>query len=133
MMDTELYVVKGKVYQQKKGFSADAGTNIGFDKAAKMVKNHYDQTQEEVQAHFMGRNTIEAILAQPGVVGISVFYGINELGLQKPILVGVDAQGNNILNVTTVGDNGDIIKQKGIVAGNVKSYDGLGTGADEGW
>lgn len=133
MTDTELYVVKGKVYQQKKGFSAEAGENIGYDKAAKMVKNHYEHTQEEVFAHFMGRNIIEAILAQPGVVGISMFYGMNELGLQKPILVGVDAQGNNVLNVTTVGDNGDIIKQKGIVAGGVRSYDGVGAGDDEGW
>ena len=133
MMDTELYVVKGKVFQQKKGFSAEIGDNIGYDKAAKMVKNYCDQQKENVTAHFMGRNIIEAILAQPGVVGIAMFNGINELGLQKPMLVGVDANGNNVLNVTTVADNGDIIKQKGIVAGGVRSYDGIGGGDDEGW
>src|SRR5215210_1896255 len=121
MLNTELYVVKGKVYQQKKGFSADIGSDIGYDKGAKMIKNYYDQNQDDVLAHFMGRNIIEAILAQPGVVGIRMFYAINELGLRQLILVGVDAKGKNILNFNTVGDNGEIIKSKGIVAGGVRS------------
>ena len=53
MMDTELYVVKGKVFQQKKGFSAEIGDNIGYDKAAKMVKNYCDQQKENVTAHLL--------------------------------------------------------------------------------
>ncbi len=119
-MKTELFVVKGKVYEQKKGYSAEVGKDIGYDKGAKMIKNYFDQNQDDVLAHFMGRNVIEGILAQPNVVGIRTFYGINELGLRQPVLVGVDANGNNVLNFTTVGDNGQITKNKGIVAGGVR-------------
>lgn len=121
MTDTELYVVKGKVYQQKKGFSAEIGEDIGYEKGAKMIKRHFDQNQDDILAHFMGRNTIEAILAQPGVVGIRMFYALNELGLRQLVLVGVDANGNNVLNFQTVGHDGKMTPQKGIVAGGVRS------------
>ncbi len=133
-MNTELFVVKGKVYEQTKGYSANVGTDIGYDKGAKMIKNYYDQNQDDVLAHFMGRNTIEALLAQPGAVGIRMFYGVNELGLRQPILVGVNAAGNNILNYTTIGDNGEITKNKGIVASGVRNcppYCGDGDGSTE--
>ncbi len=120
-LDTELYVVKGKVYEQKKGYSPKTGENIGFEKGAKLVKNFYDQNPDGILAHFMGREIIEAILAQPGVAGIRMFNGTNEMGLTTPILVGVDINGQNIINFSTVADNGEILKSKGIVAGGVRN------------
>lgn len=115
-MQTELIVVKGKVIEQNKSFSPEVGEDIGYELGAKMIKAYYDQNQDDVLASFMGRNMIEAILAQPGVTGIRMFNAINDLGIRQLVLVGVDAQGNNILNYTTVGDNGEVIKKKGIVA-----------------
>ena len=47
MTDTELYVVKGKVYEQKKGYSAKVGEDIGYEKGAKMIKTHFDQNPDE--------------------------------------------------------------------------------------
>lgn len=116
-MNTQMYPATTKVSEQKKGFSAQAGENIGYEKGAKMVKNYFDQNEEEISAHFLGRNIIEAILAQPSAVGISIVYGLNQLGQPKPIAVGVDSKGNYILNITTIGANGEMNKQKGIVAG----------------
>lgn len=115
-MKTELIVVKGKVIEQKKGFSAEVGEDIGYELGAKMIKTYYDQNQDDVLAHFMGRNIIEAILAQPGVVGIRMFQAVNDLGIKQLVMVGVDVQGNNILNFTEIGENGELIKKKGIVA-----------------
>ncbi|MCW3114204.1 MAG: hypothetical protein JWR18_2600 [Segetibacter sp.] len=116
MTNTKMYPVAGKVVEQKKGFSAQLGENVGYEKGAKMVKNYFDQNNEEISAHFLGRDIIEAILAQPSAVGISIVYGINEVGQQKPIVVGVDSKGNYILNITSIGANGEMHKQKGIVA-----------------
>lgn len=121
MIDTELYVVKGKVYEQKKGYSVNVGEDIGYEKGAKMIKRNFDHNPDDVLAHFIGRNIIEKILAQPGVVGIRMFYALNEVGLRQLVLVGTDAQGRNVLNFNTVGDDGEIIKNKGIVAGGVRS------------
>lgn len=130
MTDTELYVVKGKVYEQKKGYSAEVGEDIGYEKGAKMIKAYYDQNSDDILAHFMGRNMIESILAQPGVVGIRMFYALNELGLKTLVLVGVDADGNNILHYNTVNDQGELIRKKAIVADKVRAcppYCGTGT------
>lgn len=121
MMDTELYVVKGKVYEQKKGYSAQVGEDIGFEKGAKMVKTSYDQNSDDVMAHFIGRDIIEGILAQPNVTGLRMFHAQNELGLRQIVVVGTDATGKNIVDYTTVSDNGEMIKNKGIVAGGMRN------------
>lgn len=121
MTNTELIVVKGKVIEQPKGYSAEVGEDIGYEKGAKMIKTYYDQNQDDVLAHFMGRNLIEAILAQPGVIGIRMFHALNEIGIKQLVLVGVDANGDNILNYTEVGENGEIIKKKGIVADKTRN------------
>lgn len=115
-MQKELIVVKGKVIEQKRSFSPEVGEDIGYELGSKMIKTYFDQNQDDVLASFMGRNMIEAILAQPGVTGIRMFNAINDLGIRQLVLVGVDIQGNNILEYTTVADNGDLIKKKGIVA-----------------
>lgn len=132
MMDTELFVVKGKVYEQKKGYSAQVGENIGYEKGAKMAKANYDQNPDDAIAHFIGRDIVEGILAQPGVVGIRMFHAQNELGLRQLVLVGTDAKGSNILEYSTIGDDGQIEKSKGIVAGGVRSCPPYCGGADDG-
>ena len=131
-MNTQTNLATTRVAEQKKSFSTQLGENIGYEKGAKMVKNYFDQNDDEVSAHFLGRNIIEAILAQPSAVGISIVYGLNQLGQPKPIVVGVDSKGNYILNITTVGANGEMNKQKGIVAGGGVISPGVPP-AGEGW
>lgn len=126
MITTELFIPKGKISGQETNLSVNAGEEIGYEKGAKMVKNYYDQNDGEISSHTIGRDMIEAILAQPGTTGITILSGINELGLPKPVLVGVNAKGNYILSITTVGANGKMDKQKGIVATGVLSP-GTGT------
>ncbi len=133
-MNTELIVVKGKVIEQNKNYTPEVGADIGYELGAKMIKNHFDQNPDEVLAYFMGRNQIEAILAQPGVVGIRMFNAINELGIKQLVLVGVNADGNNILHYSTVGDNGELVRKKGIVADRAKMcppYCGDGGGGSD--
>ncbi len=115
-MQKELIVVKGRVIEQKKAYVPELGEDIGFEAGAKMIKNWFDQNPDDVLAYFMGRNIVENILAQPGVVGIRIFNALNELGIKQIVLVGVDKNGNNILEYTTTGENGELIKKKGIVA-----------------
>lgn len=137
-MQTELIVIKGKVIEQSKSFSPEVGEDIGYELGSKMIKTYFDQNQDDVLASFMGRNMIEAILAQPGVTGIRMFNAINDLGIRQLVLVGVDAQGNNVLNYTTVGDNGEVLKKKGIVADRSRLCppfcgDSDDTSRDSGW
>lgn len=115
-MSKELIVVKGRVIEQNRSFTPEVGEDIGYELGSKMIKRWHDQNPDDVLASFTGRNILESILAQPGCTGIRMFNAINDLGIKQLVLVGVDKNGNNILNFTTVGDNGELIKQKGIVA-----------------
>ncbi|MDB5247908.1 MAG: hypothetical protein JWQ40_2302 [Segetibacter sp.] len=119
MTNTEIN--PAKVATQKKDFSAEVGEDIGYERGAKMVKNHFDKNGE-ASSHFIGRDIIEAILAQPGVVGISIHNGIDQFGRSNQVLVGVNSQGNYVLNITTISAGGELGKQRGIVtAGGVRS------------
>lgn len=119
MLQTKLHPAKTTATEQKM-YSSGTGEDIGYEQGAKMIKNYHDHN-DVVESHFLGRDMIEAILDQPGVVGITVFNGLDELGLPKPILVGVNSKGDFVLNITTVGDNGELLKQKGMVAVGVRS------------
>ena len=99
MLDTELYVVKGKVYEQKKGYSSKIGEDIGYEKGAKMIKNNFDDNPDDILAHFVGRDIIEAMLAQPRVTGIRMYHAQNELGLRQLVLVGADDNGKKRVRI----------------------------------
>lgn len=107
-------------------FSMQAGENIGYEKGARLAKNYYDQNNEQVSEHFIGREMIEALLAQPGAVGINIIAGADKKGNLKPVLVGVNAHGSYILNITSVDGQGELKKEKGIVATTVISPGGVG-------
>jgi len=127
-MDKQLVVISGKVIEQQKSFTEKVGKDIGYEAGAKMAKRHYDNHPDEAIASFMGREIIEGILSQPGCVGIRVVNGVDEIGLRKVILVGVDKDGNNILHIDTT--------RKGIVAGGAiicPPYCGGTVGDSIGW
>lgn len=119
-MNTQVYATKEKVCELKKAYTPETGEDIGYEKGAKMVKNYFDQNNDnEILSSFIGRNIIEDILAQPGVVGITMLSGLNELGQPKPVLVGVDSEGDYVLNVTTIGNKGEIVRQRGVITSGI--------------
>ena len=115
-MAKELIVVKGRVIEQNRSFTPEVGEDIGYELGSKMIKRWFTENPDDVLASFAGRNIIENILAQPGCTGIRMFNAINDLGVKQLVLVGADKDGNNILSYTTIGENGEMIKKKGIVA-----------------
>jgi hypothetical protein len=130
-MDKELIVVKGKVIEQQRSYTPDIGKDIGYEAGAKMIKRHFDENPDDVVAHFMGRNAIEQILAQPGCIGIRTFHGLNEMGIRQLILVGVDKTGSNILNITER-QNGRVNTKPGIVMGQARPCPPYCGGASDG-
>jgi hypothetical protein len=114
--ETKLIVLNGHVIENPNDCTPEVGKDIGFEKGVKMIKRHVDAHPDHVIAQYMGRNIIEKILAQPGVIGIRTFYGLNELGINQLVFVGVDNKGNNIINYTQTLESGEKIKHKGIVA-----------------
>jgi hypothetical protein len=136
-MDKELIVVKGKVIEQSRGFHPNVGKDIGYETGVKMIKRHYDENPDDVMAHFMGRNIIEKILAQPGCIGIRTFHGVKEIGVRTLIFLGVDANGKNIIDFQTVDSSGKTSKNLGIIASGPRDCppycDGSGGSASSWW
>jgi hypothetical protein len=100
---------------EEKVLHAGVGEHIGYELGAKMVKDYCDKFQES-GAQFVGRNIIEQILAQPGCIGIKIFKALNESGEKTYVLTGVNQEGHEMFEITTVAPTGEINKTEGIVA-----------------
>ena len=92
------------------------GEQISHELASKMVKDHADKYSDESKAYTVGKTIIEALLAQPGCVGIRFFDAINESGVKTLVYVGIDRKGDNILEYTSVNDHGKLAVTEGMSA-----------------
>ena len=52
---------------------------------------------DAIKAEYFGKTIIEKILSQTGCVGIRVYNGLDSSGVQSNVLVGVLANGNDIV------------------------------------
>ena len=49
-----------------------------------------------ILGEYFGKQAIQSLLNQLGCVGTRIYYGLDELNVPKLILVGVDANGNDM-------------------------------------
>lgn len=99
---------------------AAIGEEIGLELGTQMVKGYQEANPSDVHSYLIGREIIDQILAQPGCVGIKFFNAYNETGEKTLVYVGVDKNANNIIEISTVSENGKLDSQKGIVADRVR-------------
>lgn len=78
-------------------FTGNENHEISLAAAAILTENYRNQNPNATLGGFFGKTAIEAILAQPGCVGIRYYNAIdnNEPTL---VLVGVDANQNDLYN-----------------------------------
>ena len=80
-------------------FTGNEGAVIQLTEASAMTSS-YRQTipSAGIKGHFFGKNIIKTILSQTGVVGIRMYYGIDAAGVKQLVLVGTDAEENDLYN-----------------------------------
>jgi hypothetical protein len=79
------------------GFTGHEEHNISFEVAAEFTSNYRDQRSSPGRkGGFFGRDAIEALLAQDDCVGIRYYYGLTSDDEQVLILVGTDANENDL-------------------------------------
>jgi hypothetical protein len=100
-------------------FSTSTGEEVGLELGAKMVKSFYDAYPEQYNTFLCGRDILERILAQPGCAGLSIMPALNEDGVRTLVFAGVDADGQQILKYTVIGENGNLITCSGVVSDRV--------------
>jgi hypothetical protein len=99
----------------KKEYAAIGG-EISHEKANDWIKAYENASPDSPRGFALGRNIIEKILAQPGCVGMRFHYALNDEGQKTFVYTGMDANGNDLLRLTMVSENGVITSEKAIAA-----------------
>ena len=92
-------------------FNGTEGAPIELEQAAAWTANYRreavaDANGTVAKAHFYGRDILKKLLDQEGCMGIRIYYALDEKGQKQLVLVGADADGNDIQG--TVVDTGKI-------------------------
>jgi hypothetical protein len=101
---------------------AQVGEEVGLELGTQMVKNYRQANPTDVQWYMVGREIIEKILAQPGCVGLKFYNAYNESGEKTLVYVGIDQNGQVILEYSVINVEGQLGEEKGIVADRIKVY-----------
>lgn len=79
-------------------FSGNEDQNISLDDAKLLTKTYRDANPNAILGVYFGQTIINEILSQPNCVGIRMYFGIGADGKPEPVLTGVYANGNDIVN-----------------------------------
>jgi hypothetical protein len=94
------------------------GEDIGREEGRAMVDAAHPA---DVKGWMVGREIIEQILAQPGVEGINILQGLDVDGTKKLVFIGLDENGNSVLEFPVVNAAGSIEQKPAIVADRVRT------------
>lgn len=101
-------------------FTANVGEEIGQELGAQFISAYRKENPTDVVGYYIGRNILDQILAQPGCVGIKFYNAYDETGKKTLVYVGVNAEGNDMLSVSTINTRGQLENYNGIVADRTK-------------
>lgn len=79
-------------------FIGNEGGAVSLATAKRWTKNYRDANpgKEVIRAHFFGKEKIDKLLGQPGVVGMRVYFGIDDEKNNVVVLVATKEDENNI-------------------------------------
>ena len=103
---------------------AQVGEEISHELATKMIKDYQDKFPSESDFFYTGKNIITKLLSQPGCVGMRIYNALDEIGNATLVYVGIDQNGQPILEYTTVNNDGRLERLKAM------AVDKNGTGTD---
>ena len=87
-------------------FNGNEGAFITLREGSEMTANYRNTIQPgEVIGEFMGKEILEKILEQSDCVGIRFYFGINGKGQKTLVLVGANADQNDLVD-GLIADNG---------------------------
>jgi hypothetical protein len=95
---------------------ATAGGEISHEMANDMMKAYETAYPEGPRGYALGRVILEKILAQPGCTGIRFHHAVNAEGQKTVVYIGMDANGNDLLEHTMVMGNGVMKSEEAITA-----------------
>jgi hypothetical protein len=87
------------VRAEQVNFAGYKNQSISFQEVKELIKT-YERiaASDAVIAQYFGKDIVDKILAQPGCVGVRMYYGKHTNGKPDVIIVGVDIKGNDMLS-----------------------------------
>ena len=80
-------------------FTGHEDHDFPLDTASLWTKNYRTASPAgAIKAHFFGKDAIQAILNQENCVGIRIYYALDPDGVKQLIIVGADANENDLYN-----------------------------------
>jgi ABC-type dipeptide/oligopeptide/nickel transport system permease subunit len=88
------------VRAEQVNFAGYKNQSISFQEAKGLIKT-YERiaVSDAVIAQYFGKDIVDKILAQPGCVGVRMYYGKHENGKPGVIILGVDKYGKDMVSV----------------------------------
>ena len=83
---------------QLEKFTGAEDHSITLEEAALLTYNYQAANEDGIKSHFFGRQAIEKILEQDGAVGVRVYYGLDDEGMQHLVMVGADANQDDLVD-----------------------------------
>lgn len=77
-------------------FDGSEGGQIPLSDGEDMTARYRDQFPDELKGHFFGKDILNDILNQEGCMGIRMYYGIDKRGEKALVIVGADADQNDM-------------------------------------
>ena|SRR3989338_7277742 len=79
-------------------FNGTEGGEISLETAADMTAAYRSANPGAIKARFFGRDILEDLMKQEGCMGLRIYYGLNEDAVSQLVVVGADADQNDMLN-----------------------------------
>ncbi|XOV66988.1 MAG: hypothetical protein ACFHU9_15285 [Fluviicola sp.] len=77
-------------------FDGTEGGSISLSAGAALTKEYRKQNPGATKGHFFGKDILHDLLNQSGCMGIRMYYGLDEDGNKELVLVGADADENDL-------------------------------------
>jgi ABC-type dipeptide/oligopeptide/nickel transport system permease subunit len=96
--------INQSVRAEQVNFAGYKNQSISFQEAKSLIKTFQRITASDaVIAQYFGKNIVDKILAQPGCVGVRMYYGKHTNGKPGMIIMGVDKNGKDIVSGVLAG------------------------------
>jgi hypothetical protein len=79
-------------------FTGHEDHTIPLQEASEWTANYRNANHNQTRAHLFGQESVNAVLQQAGCVGIRIYYAITVTGEKELVIVGVDANQNDLVN-----------------------------------
>lgn len=80
-------------------FNGTEGGQISLEQGSALTTAYRRENPNKIIARFFGRDILERILAQENCMGIRMYYGIDENGVNELVIVGADQNENDLIDL----------------------------------